>query len=63
MRLRVNPPGIAKRGRPIVARRAPGRPHEARIQLAHGVRRGALGRGSVRSFNSLLTKSALSDSM
>lgn len=49
MRPRVNRPRFARRHRPIVVRRAPGNPHEARIQLAHGVRRAALGRGSVRS--------------
>lgn len=48
MRPGVNRPGGAKRRRPIVVRRAPGKPHEARIQLSHGVRRAALGRGSVR---------------
>jgi L,D-peptidoglycan transpeptidase YkuD (ErfK/YbiS/YcfS/YnhG family) len=37
-----------RRSRPIVVRRAPGHPCQARIQLAHGVRRGAIGRGSVR---------------
>ena len=34
--------------RPIIVRRAPGRPCEARVQLGHGVRRAAIGRGSVR---------------
>jgi len=38
-----------KRPRPIIVRRAPGRPKEARVQLAHGVRRAALGRGGIRS--------------
>jgi L,D-peptidoglycan transpeptidase YkuD (ErfK/YbiS/YcfS/YnhG family) len=34
--------------RPIIVRRAPGRPSQARVQLAHSVRRAAIGRGSVR---------------
>lgn len=38
-----------KRRRPIVVRRAPGHPSQARIQLAHGVRRAAIGRASVRA--------------
>ncbi|MCB1443821.1 MAG: L,D-transpeptidase family protein [Methyloceanibacter sp.] len=38
----------AKRPLPIVVRRAPGRPKEARVQLAHGVRRAALGRGGLK---------------
>jgi len=38
----------AKRPRPIVVRRAPGRPKEARVQLAHGVRRAALGHGGLK---------------
>ena len=38
-----------KRSRPIVVRRAPGNPRQARVQLAHGVVRAALGRGSVRA--------------
>lgn len=37
------------RRKPIVVRRAPGRPCEARVQLAHGVRRAAIGRGSIRA--------------
>jgi L,D-peptidoglycan transpeptidase YkuD (ErfK/YbiS/YcfS/YnhG family) len=37
-----------RRSRPIVVRRAPGHSSQARVQLAHGVRRGAIGRGSVR---------------
>ncbi|ODR97314.1 hypothetical protein AUC69_11840 [Methyloceanibacter superfactus] len=37
-----------KRSRPIVVRRAPGRPCQARVQLAHGIRPAAIGRGSVR---------------
>lgn len=37
------------RPRPIVVRRAPGRPCQARVQLGHGVRRAAIGRGSVRA--------------
>lgn len=37
------------RRKPIVVRRAPGRPYEARVQLAHSVRRAAIGRGSVRA--------------
>jgi L,D-peptidoglycan transpeptidase YkuD (ErfK/YbiS/YcfS/YnhG family) len=37
-----------KRPKPIVVRRAPGRPCQARVQLAHGVRHAAIGRGSVR---------------
>lgn len=36
-----------KRSRPIVVRRAPGHPSQARVQLAHGVRRAAIGKGSV----------------
>lgn len=39
----------AKRAKTIVVRRAPGRPCEARVQLAHGVRRAAIGRGSLRA--------------
>ena len=38
-----------KRSRPIVVRRAPGNPRQARVQLAHRVVRAALGRGSVRA--------------
>ncbi len=38
-----------KRSRPIVVRRAPGRPCQARVQLSHGVRMAAIGRGSVRA--------------
>ena len=38
-----------KRSRPIVVRRAPGRPCQARVQFAHGVRQAAIGRGSVRA--------------
>ena len=37
------------RRKPIVVRRAPGRPCEARVQLAHSVRCAAIGRGSVRA--------------
>jgi L,D-peptidoglycan transpeptidase YkuD (ErfK/YbiS/YcfS/YnhG family) len=37
-----------KRPKPIIVRRAPGRPCQARVQLAHGVRQAAVGRGSVR---------------
>jgi len=37
-----------KRPKPIIVRRAPGRPCQARVQLAHGVRQAAIGRGSVR---------------
>jgi L,D-peptidoglycan transpeptidase YkuD (ErfK/YbiS/YcfS/YnhG family) len=37
-----------KRPRPIVVRRAPGRPCQARVQLSHSVRPAALGRASVR---------------
>ena len=41
---------IGVRGsRPIVVRRAPGRPLEARVALAHGVRRAVLGRSGVRA--------------
>jgi L,D-peptidoglycan transpeptidase YkuD (ErfK/YbiS/YcfS/YnhG family) len=36
-----------KRSRPIVVRRAAGRPCQARVQLAHGVVRAALGRSSL----------------
>ncbi len=39
-----------KRPLPIVVRRAPGRPKEARVRLAHGVRRAALGRGGLKAF-------------
>ncbi|MDJ0511899.1 MAG: L,D-transpeptidase family protein [Methyloceanibacter sp.] len=35
--------------KPIIVRRAPGRPSEARVQLAHGVRRAAIGRGGVKA--------------
>ena len=38
-----------KRSRPIVVRRAPGRPCQARVQLALGVVRAALGRSSIRA--------------
>src|SRR5262249_61799812 len=38
-----------RRSRPIAVRRAPGRSREARIALAHDVRRAALGRGSIRA--------------
>ena len=38
-----------KRPKPIVVRRAPGKPTEARVQLAHGVRRAAIGRGGVKA--------------
>ncbi|MEM9591501.1 MAG: L,D-transpeptidase family protein [Pseudomonadota bacterium] len=34
---------------PIIIRRAPGRRSEARVQLAHGVRRAAIGRGGIRA--------------
>lgn len=37
-----------KRPRSIIVRRAPGRPTEARVQLAHGVRRAAIGRGGIK---------------
>lgn len=37
-----------KRPKPIIVRRAPGRPTEARVQLTHGVRRAALGRGGIK---------------
>ncbi len=37
------------RSRPIVVRRAPGKRSEGRLQLAHGVRRVALGRGGMRA--------------
>jgi L,D-peptidoglycan transpeptidase YkuD (ErfK/YbiS/YcfS/YnhG family) len=41
---------IGVRGsRPIVIRRAPGRPLEARVALAQGVRRAALGRSGLRA--------------
>ncbi|MHA1517063.1 MAG: L,D-transpeptidase family protein [Alphaproteobacteria bacterium] len=33
--------------RPIIVRRAPGRPSQARVQLSHRVRPAAIGRGSV----------------
>lgn len=53
MRPRVNRPRFSKQPRLarrhlIAVRRAPGKPREARIQLAHGVRRAAIGCGSVR---------------
>lgn len=38
-----------RRPKPIVVRRAPGRPTEARVQLANGVRRAALGRGGIKA--------------
>jgi L,D-peptidoglycan transpeptidase YkuD (ErfK/YbiS/YcfS/YnhG family) len=38
-----------KRPTPIIVRRAPGRPAEARVQLAHGVRPAALGRGGIKA--------------
>jgi L,D-peptidoglycan transpeptidase YkuD (ErfK/YbiS/YcfS/YnhG family) len=38
-----------KRSKPIVVRRAPGWPTQARVQLAHGVRHAAIGQGSVRA--------------
>ena len=38
-----------KRSRPIVVRRAPGRPCQARVILAHGVRQAALGRTGIRA--------------
>lgn len=38
-----------RRSRPIIVRCAPGRPQEARIALAHDVRRAALGRESIRA--------------
>lgn len=38
-----------KQSRPIVVRRAPGRPCQARVQLAHSVRHAAIGRGSVQA--------------
>jgi len=38
-----------RRIRPIIVRRAPGRPCQARVQLSQGIRPAALGRGSVRS--------------
>lgn len=37
-----------KRIRPIIVRRAPGRPSQARVQLSHGIRPAAIGRTSVR---------------
>jgi L,D-peptidoglycan transpeptidase YkuD (ErfK/YbiS/YcfS/YnhG family) len=37
-----------RRPKPIIVRRAPGRPCQARVQLAHSVRPAAIGRGSVR---------------
>jgi L,D-peptidoglycan transpeptidase YkuD (ErfK/YbiS/YcfS/YnhG family) len=37
-----------KRPKPIVVRRAPGRPSQARVQFAHRVLEAAIGRGSVR---------------
>jgi L,D-peptidoglycan transpeptidase YkuD (ErfK/YbiS/YcfS/YnhG family) len=46
-------PGLSNRGakrtRPIVVRRAPGKPCEARLVLAHGVRRAALGRSGIKA--------------
>jgi L,D-peptidoglycan transpeptidase YkuD (ErfK/YbiS/YcfS/YnhG family) len=38
-----------RRSKPIVVRRAPGRASQARVQLGHGVRPAAIGRGSVRA--------------
>lgn len=38
-----------RRSRQIIVRCAPGRPSEARVVLAHGVRRAALGRSGVRA--------------
>lgn len=37
-----------RRSRPIVVRRAPGRPCQARVQLRLGIRKAAIGRGSVK---------------
>lgn len=42
---RTRPLGV----RPIVVRRAPGRPAEARVLLAHGVRRAALGPSGIKA--------------
>ena len=36
-----------RRIRPIIVRRAPGRPSQARVQLCHSIRPAAIGRGSV----------------
>jgi L,D-peptidoglycan transpeptidase YkuD (ErfK/YbiS/YcfS/YnhG family) len=36
-----------KRSRPILVRRAPGNPRQARVALSHGVRPAALGRGGI----------------
>jgi len=38
-----------RRLRPIVVRRAPGRPCQARVQLAHGIRQAAIGRSGLRA--------------
>jgi L,D-peptidoglycan transpeptidase YkuD (ErfK/YbiS/YcfS/YnhG family) len=38
-----------KRSRPVLVRRAPGRPCQARVILAHGVRQAALGRTGIRA--------------
>jgi L,D-peptidoglycan transpeptidase YkuD (ErfK/YbiS/YcfS/YnhG family) len=38
-----------KRSRPIVLRRAPGKPYHARVALSHGVRQAALGRAGIRA--------------
>jgi L,D-peptidoglycan transpeptidase YkuD (ErfK/YbiS/YcfS/YnhG family) len=38
-----------KRSRPIVVRRAPGKPYLARVALSHGVRQAALGRSGIRA--------------
>jgi L,D-peptidoglycan transpeptidase YkuD (ErfK/YbiS/YcfS/YnhG family) len=38
-----------KRSRPILVRRAPGNPRQARVALGHGVRPAALGRGGIRA--------------
>jgi L,D-peptidoglycan transpeptidase YkuD (ErfK/YbiS/YcfS/YnhG family) len=38
-----------KGSRPILVRRAPGKPSEGRIALAHGIRRVALGRSGIRA--------------
>ena len=37
-----------RRIRPIIVRRAPGYPTQARVQLSHGIRPAAIGRGGIR---------------
>lgn len=46
---RIEAEAAVTRPKPIIVRRAPGRPTEARVQLAHGVRRAALGRSGIKA--------------